>query len=70
MSIIVNPHSPQEEQQLIAFLDSMKFEYSTERYIDDISDIQKAEILRREADFKAGKIKSQPWSEVRKRFSL
>jgi hypothetical protein len=27
MSILVNPHSEQEEKALIAFLDSMKFDY-------------------------------------------
>ena len=39
MSILVNPHSEQEEKTLIAFLDSMKYDYKadiedTEAFID------------------------------------
>jgi hypothetical protein len=67
-SLPVNLNDEQEERALLAFLNSLKYNYTTENSADDISDAQKKEILRREEDFKSGKMKSEPWSEVRKRF--
>ena len=34
MSILVNPHTEQEEKTLIAFLDSMKYDYKTDIDVD------------------------------------
>ena len=67
-TLTVNIDNEQEERVLLAFLNTLKYNYSTTAQPDDITDIQKEEILRREADFKSGKIKSESWVEVRKRF--
>jgi Putative addiction module component len=32
MTIVVNPHNQQEEQELLAFLDRMKYDYERESY--------------------------------------
>jgi putative addiction module component (TIGR02574 family) len=34
-----------------------------------LSIAQKEELLKREADFQSGKIKSEPWEAVKKRFT-
>ena len=67
-TLLVNISYEQDERDLIAFLDSRKYNYSAAVQPGGLSDAQQKEILRREADFKAGKIKSEPWVEVRKRF--
>jgi len=66
-TLLVNIHDEQQERVLLAFLNSLKYEYSTDSQ-SEISDAQQKEILRRERDFKAGKIKTEPWEEVKKRF--
>lgn len=66
-TLTVNIDNEQEERVLLAFLNSHKYDYKTDIQ-QDISDAQKEEILRRERDFEAGKIKAEPWDEVRKRF--
>jgi len=66
-TLLVNIHDEQQERVLLAFLNSLKYEYSTDSQ-SEISDAQQKEILRRERDFKAGKIKTEPWEEAKKRF--
>ena len=65
-TLLVNISNEQEEKELLAFLDSHNYNYNTDSY--DLTENQKAEILRREQDFALGKITSEPWSEVKKRF--
>ncbi|MFD2874651.1 hypothetical protein ACFS5N_19355 [Mucilaginibacter ximonensis] len=36
MSIVVNPHNQQEESKLLAFLDSMKYDYVKEDDTDNL----------------------------------
>lgn len=67
-TLLVNIGDEQEERALLDFLNSHKYNYITDTQPAGLSEGQKAEILRREQDFKAGKIKSEPWEEVRKRF--
>jgi putative addiction module component (TIGR02574 family) len=67
-TLLVNISDEQEERALLDFLNSHKYNYITETQSSGLSEAQKIEILRREQDFKAGKIKSEPWEEVRKRF--
>jgi predicted transcriptional regulator len=55
MGILVNPHSEQEEKTLIAFLDSMKYDYKadiedTEAFIEQYN----KEIDEAEAEIEAG----------------
>ena len=67
-TLLVNINNEQEERILLAFLDSHKYNYVTGAQPDEVLESQKEEILRREMDFAAGKIKSEPWTEVKKRF--
>ncbi len=66
-TLTVNIDNEHEERVLLAFLNSLKYDYKTDVQ-HDISDTQKEELLRRERDFEAGKIESEPWDDVRKRF--
>ena len=66
-TLTVNIDNEQHERVLLAFLNSLKYDYKTD-VLHDISDAQKEELLRRERDFEAGKIESEPWEDVRKRF--
>ena len=56
-TLTVNIDNEQEERVLLAFLNSLKYDYKTDVQ-HDISDAQKEELLRRERDFEAGKIES------------
>ncbi len=67
-TLTVNINNEQEERVLLAFLNSLKYNYKAGSDSDDLSEAQKEEILRRENDFNSGKIKTEPWEDVRKRF--
>ncbi len=64
----VDIQNEQEKKVLLAFLDSLNYHYRTD--IDDYTlsyeDVQ--EMLKRKADFLAGKTTSRPWSEIKKRY--
>jgi putative addiction module component (TIGR02574 family) len=67
-TLLIDINDEQDERALLDFLTSHKYSYRAETPLDDLSQTQKDEILRREKDFKAGRIKSEPWDEVKKRF--
>ena len=54
MTVVVNPHNPQEEKALLAFLDSMKYDYSQEDDTLFLSEAQQKEILERDREYEAG----------------
>jgi len=54
-TLLVNINDEQEERALLAFLDSHKYNYSTDIQANELSNAQKEEILRRERDFLSGK---------------
>jgi hypothetical protein len=64
MTIVVNPHNEQEEKVLLAFLNSLAYEYQT----DDIqlSVEQQKEILRREQSFAEGKTTERNWEDIKR----
>jgi|GEM_PF-1746624 len=68
-TLLVNIHDEQQERVLLAFLNSLKYEYSTDSQ-SEISDAQQKEILRRERDFKAGKIKTEPGRKLKNAFCI
>ena len=64
MTVVVNTLNDEQEKVLIAFLDSLQYNYHTEgNYI--LTQQQQEEVLRREKDFEAGKITSRPWGEIK-----
>jgi hypothetical protein len=70
MSILVNPHSEQEEKALIAFLDSMKYDYKSdidEGVPESFLDEYNKEIDEAEAEIESGNYLDQ--DEVEKLFA-
>ena len=57
-----------EKKVLLAFLDSLNYQYRTESDDYILTNDQIEEMLKRKADFAAGKTESRPWSEIKKRF--
>lgn len=70
MSILVNPHNSEEEQALLAFLDSMKYEYTMENELSILSEAQQQEILERDGLYEAGQMKSYSLEEVITHFNI
>ena len=70
MTIVVNPHSPQEEQALLAFLDSMKYDYSREDETYVLSEAQQKEILERDREYEAGETETYSIDEVIAHFNI
>jgi len=66
-TLTIDIHNKEEEKALLDFLNKSNFTYRTNEDFD-LSEEKEREILRREKAFEDGKIKSQPWDEVRKRF--
>ncbi|MCO5950774.1 MULTISPECIES: hypothetical protein [Mucilaginibacter] len=70
MTIVVNPHNPQEEQALLAFLDSMKYDYAREDETVLLSDAQQQEILERDRQYEAGEAESYSLNEIIAHFNI
>jgi hypothetical protein len=70
MTIVVNTHSQQEELELLAFLDRMKYEYVKEEGSIILSEEQQREILERDRKFEAGETKSYSFDEILTHFNL
>jgi hypothetical protein len=70
MTIVVNPHSKQEEKALLAFLDSMKYDYSRENEVVILSEAQQQEILDRDREYEAGEAKSYSLDEIITHFNI
>lgn len=65
MTIVVNPHTEQEEKVLLAFLESLKYDYEASKE-DDVylTESQQEELMRRHADFKNGKTEARLLDDV------
>jgi hypothetical protein len=70
MSIIVNPHNPNEEQALLAFLDSMKYDYTRDNKALILSEAQQQEILERDRQYEAGEIETYSLDEIIAHFNI
>lgn len=70
MTIVVNPHNPTEEKALLAFLDSMKLDYTKEDSLTILSEMQQQEILERDRQYEAGEMKSYSLDEVITHFNI
>ena len=66
MTISVDTHNKQEEQVLIAFIDSLKYDYQTEEEDIFLTDTQKAEILAWDKDSKEGRTTVRDRNEIKK----
>ncbi|MCR8560607.1 addiction module protein [Mucilaginibacter sp. BJC16-A38] len=64
----IDIQSDQEKKVLIAFLDSLSYHYRSESDDYILTDDQVKEMVRRKADFLAGKTTSRPWNEIKTRY--
>ena len=64
----VDIQTEQEKKVLLAFLDSLNYHYRTDSDDYILSDEEIQEMLKRKADFLAGKTTSRPWNEIKKRY--
>jgi len=69
MTVVVNTHSEQEEKVLLAFLDSLKYDYQTNDAELSLTDAQAEEILSRDKKFAEGKSTAKTWDEIKKELS-
>ncbi|TFF40935.1 addiction module protein [Mucilaginibacter psychrotolerans] len=65
MTVSVNPQNKQEEKVLLAFLDSLKYDYETEEDDLFLTDEQQAEVLKRDKAFMKGKTTARDWNEIK-----
>ena len=70
MTVVVNPHNPQEEKALLAFLDSMKYEYSQEDEELFLPEAQQKEILERDRAYEAGETETYSIGEIIAHFNI
>jgi len=70
MSIIVNPHNSKEEKALLAFLDSMKYDYIKDNGALILSEEQQQEILERDRQYEAGEIETFSLNEIIAHFNI
>ena len=64
----IEVQNDQEKKVLMAFLDSLNYQYRTETGDYTLTDQEVQEMLKRKADFLAGKTTSRPWSEIKKKY--
>lgn len=66
MTVVVTLRTPEEEKVLLAFLDSLQYDYQATP--DDIvlTGEQEKEIIRRDAALTEGKTSARDWDEIKK----
>ncbi|MFB9844777.1 hypothetical protein [Mucilaginibacter ginsenosidivorans] len=61
----IDIQNDQEKKVLLAFLDSLSYQYRTENDDYALSDADVQEMIKRKADFLSGKTTSCPWSQIK-----
>ncbi|WPV00937.1 addiction module protein [Mucilaginibacter sp. cycad4] len=61
----VDIQNEQEKRVLLAFLDSLDYNYRIDNESDAVLEQQAKDLEQRKADFLAGKTTSLPWSETK-----
>lgn len=61
----VDIQNEQEKRVLLAFLDSLDYNYRIDNETDAVLEQQAKDMASRKADFLAGKASSLPWSETK-----
>ena len=64
----IDIQNEQEKKVLLAFLDSLSYQYRPDNDDYLLSDHEINLMLQRKADFLAGKTSSRPWSEIKKSY--
>ena len=66
MTVIVNPHSKEQEKALVEFLDRMQYDYQSDTDGLNLTELQKQEILKRDNDFINGKTTARDWNDIKR----
>jgi len=64
----IDIQNDQEKKVLLAFLDSLSYQYRTESDNYTLTDDQIKKLVDRKADLLAGKTTSRPWNEIKQRY--
>lgn len=67
-TLTVDINNEEEEKAVLAFLNKLKLTYRTNDGTS-LFEEQEQEILHREKEFEEGRLKSEPWGEIKKRFA-
>lgn len=63
MTVVVNTHNAQEEKVLLAFLDSLNYDYQNDNQ-SLLTEEQQQEILLRDEEHLSGKVEARNWKEI------
>lgn len=66
MTVVVNLRSMEEEKVLLAFLDSLHYDYQTTSNDIVLTVEQENEIIRRDTALTEGKTSTRSWDEIKK----
>jgi hypothetical protein len=64
----IDIHNEQEKKVLLAFLDSLNYQYHAESDDYVLTDDEVKEMINRKTDFLAGKTTSRPWNEIKQKY--
>jgi len=64
MTVVVNLRTPEEENELIAFLKKKQFDYQTTPDYPILTTEQEKEIIRRDKAFIQGKTSARNWDDI------
>ncbi|TWR29339.1 hypothetical protein FPZ43_10305 [Mucilaginibacter pallidiroseus] len=65
MTVSINVHTEQEEKVLLAFLDSLKYDYIKDDNDAPLTPDQRDEILLRDKEFIDGRSSARDWAEIK-----
>lgn len=66
MTVVVNLRNEEEEKVLLAFLNSLQYDYQSTSADITLTTEQEKEIVRRDAAFAEGKTSARNWDEIKK----
>jgi hypothetical protein len=64
----IDIQNDQEKKVLLAFLDSLSYQYRSDSEDYVLNDDEVQEMLRRKADFLAGRTTSGPWNQIKQKY--
>jgi hypothetical protein len=66
MTVIVNPHTEEQEKALVEFLDRMQYDYQSDTDDIGLTELHRQEILKRDNDFINGKTTARDWNDIKR----
>ncbi len=66
MTVVVNLRNEEEEKVLLAFLNSLQYDYQSTPGDITLTTEQEKEIIRRDTAFAEGKTSARNWDEIKK----